>query len=147
MNDYESKRGGFESKRAGEQESKRTDASLPLFLSFSLPPFLIALWLYAPTLRLPLLYDTLLHTQLAAGLDWVSVWLPNEQFGFYRPLVFAPLLLIEQFFGGYPAWLLHALNVGQHVLNSALLAIFLAIFAQRSVGSRHALTLRYAGRK
>ncbi len=128
--------------RGGEQESKRARASLTPLLSFSLP-LLIALWLYAPTLRLPLVYDTLLHTQLAQGLDWVSVWLPSEQFGFYRPLVFAPLLLIEQLFGGYPAWLLHGLNMGQHALNSALLAIFLAIFSQRTVGSRHALTLRY----
>lgn len=83
---------------------------------------LLALWLYWPTLSLPLIYDTLLHIRITGTLDWRSVWLPTEAFGFYRPLTFAPMLLIEQLFGDYPRWLLHGLNVGQHALNGALLA-------------------------
>lgn len=82
---------------------------------------LVALWLYWPTLRLPLIYDTLLHIRITGTLDWRTVWLPTEAFGFYRPLTFAPMLLIEQLFGHYPTWLLHGLNVAQHALNGALL--------------------------
>ncbi len=54
-------------------------------------------------------------------MDWLTVWLPTEAFGFYRPLTFVPLLLIRSLFGYYPAWLFHGLNVAQHALNGALL--------------------------
>lgn len=84
---------------------------------------LAALILYWPTLNLPLLYDDLLHIRITGGLDFGSVWLPTEAFGFYRPLTFLPLLLIERLFGGYPAGLLHGLNIGQHALNAALLVL------------------------
>jgi len=81
----------------------------------------IALILYWPTLRLPLLYDDLLHIRITKGLDFASVWLPTEDFGFYRPLTFLPLLLIKGAFGFYPSELLHGINVLQHALNAALL--------------------------
>jgi hypothetical protein len=97
-------------------------------------PFLVAVLLYVPTLQLPLVYDTLLHTQLADGLTWQTIWLPSEQFGFYRPLVFAPLLLIEQLFGGYPAWLLHGLNIAQHALNALLLAWLVYLWTKTKRG-------------
>lgn len=83
---------------------------------------LLAGWLYWPTLRLPLIYDTLLHIRIAGGLDFGSVWLPTEAFGFYRPMTFFPMLVIRQLFAGYPAWLLHGNNVLQHGVNAALLA-------------------------
>lgn len=84
-------------------------------------PLCLALYLYWPTLRLPLIYDTLLHIRIAKELTLASVWLPTEAFGFYRPLTFLPFLLIKPLFGYYPAWLLHGLNVGQHALNALLL--------------------------
>ncbi|GJM42222.1 MAG: hypothetical protein DHS20C20_25040 [Ardenticatenaceae bacterium] len=79
-------------------------------------------WLYWPTVQLPLIYDTLLHIRIVGGLDFGSVWLPTEAFGFYRPMTFFPMLLIEALFGEYPAWLLHGNNVLQHGLNTGLLA-------------------------
>ena len=79
-------------------------------------------WLYWRTLRLPLIYDTLLHIRIAGGLNFASVWLPTEAFGFYRPMTFFPMLLIQRLFNGYPAWLLHANNVVQHAANAGLLA-------------------------
>ena len=82
----------------------------------------LAAWLYWPTLRLPLIYDTLLHIRIVGGLNFASVWLPTEAFGFYRPMTFFPMLVIEQLFGVYPAWLLHGNNVLQHGLNAVLLA-------------------------
>ncbi|MGD2078908.1 MAG: glycosyltransferase family 39 protein, partial [Chloroflexota bacterium] len=84
---------------------------------------LLALILYWPTLRLPLIYDDLLHIRISGGLDLLSVWLPTEEFGFYRPLTFLPLLIIENLFGRYPAGLLHGLNVFQHALNVVLLGL------------------------
>lgn len=81
-----------------------------------------AVWLYWPARRLPLIYDTLLHIRIAGNLDWRTVWLPTEAFGFYRPLTFLPLLIIEAALGRYPAVLLNALNSGQHALNAALLS-------------------------
>ena len=81
----------------------------------------VALILYWPTLRLPLLYDDLLHIRITKGLDFANVWLPTEEFGFYRPLTFLPLLLIKGAFGFYPSELLHGINVLQHALNAALL--------------------------
>jgi hypothetical protein len=87
----------------------------------TLPPTLVAVLLYWPALELPLIYDDLLHIRIVKELDFVTVWLPAEAFGFYRPLTFYPLLLIKLLFGHYPAWLLHGLNVAQHGLNVALL--------------------------
>ncbi len=83
---------------------------------------IVAATLYLPTLKLPLIYDTLLHFRIAEDLDWLSVWLPTTAFGFYRPLVFLPFIFLECWFDSIvPAWTLHALNVGQHALNAALL--------------------------
>lgn len=82
---------------------------------------LAALLLYWPTLRLPIIYDSLLHIRITKSLDFGTVWLPTEAFGFYRPLTFLPLLIIQRLWGFYPNWLLHGLNVAQHGLNAALL--------------------------
>ncbi len=86
---------------------------------------LVALLLYWPTLRLPLLYDDLLHIRIAKQLNLATVWVPTDAFGFYRPLTFFPMLVIRGLFGYYPAWLLHGLNVGQHAVN-VILVIALA---------------------
>jgi len=80
-----------------------------------------AVILYWPSLRLPLLYDDLLHIRITKGLDLVSVWLPTQDFGFYRPLTFFPLLIIKQLLGYYPAELLHGINVVQQAINAVLL--------------------------
>lgn len=85
-------------------------------------PFLWAVFLFGRTLSFPLMYDTLLHTQLADGQTVWSVFLPNEQFGFYRPLVFLPIVLVQNMFDQYPAGLFHGLNVVTHALNVVLLA-------------------------
>lgn len=85
-------------------------------------PMGAALLLYAPVLKLPLIYDTLLHIRITGELDWRTVWLPTSSFGFYRPLTFVPLLLIQELFGGYPPWLLQGLNWGQHGINVFLLS-------------------------
>ena len=47
---------------------------------------LLAVILYWSTLGLPLIYDDLLHIRITGGLDLLSVWLPTQAFGFYRPL-------------------------------------------------------------
>lgn len=93
----------------------------PLLFSILLAT-LLAGWLYWPSVHLPLIYDTLLHIRIAGGLDFATVWLPTEAFGFYRPMTFFPMLVIKQLFDGYPAWLLHGNNVVQHALNAGLLA-------------------------
>ena len=85
-------------------------------------PAILACGLYLPTLKLPLIYDTLLHIRIAGSLDFRTVWLPTEAFGFYRPFTFLPFLLIEQIWGKFPAWLLHGINVGQHAINATLVA-------------------------
>jgi hypothetical protein len=84
---------------------------------------LLAMIIYWSTLRLPLIYDDLLHIRITGSLDLVSVWLPTQAFGFYRPLTFVPLLIIERLFGTYPPVLLHGLNVFQHALNVVLLGL------------------------
>ncbi len=84
---------------------------------------LVAVALYWPTVGLPLLYDDLLHIRITKGLNLATVWLPTESFGFYRPLTFLPLLIIDRLFGYYPAELLHGINVVQHALNAGLLAL------------------------
>lgn len=71
--------------------------------------------------RLPLIYDTLLHIRIADNLSLTTLWAPIEAFGFYRPLTFLPLVLIQRIWGYYPAALLNGLNLGQHALNAALL--------------------------
>ncbi|MGB3715400.1 MAG: hypothetical protein WA996_13305 [Candidatus Promineifilaceae bacterium] len=81
----------------------------------------IGLFLYWPTLQLPLIYDDLLHIRITKGLDLANVWIPTNAFGFYRPLTFLPLLLIKNIFGAYPPELLHGINVAQHAVNAALL--------------------------
>ena len=94
-----------------------------LSLAFTLVMVVLAaILLYWPTPTLPLLFDDLLHIRLAEEVNFITVWLPSERFGFYRPLVFLPFLLIKSLFGAYPSMLLHALTVAQHGLNAALLA-------------------------
>ncbi len=83
----------------------------------------LAVILYWPTLRLPLLYDDLLHIRITKGLNFASVWLPTQDFGFYRPLTFLPLLIIKQLFGHYPAELLHGINIAQQAINAVLLGL------------------------
>ncbi|MBK9049829.1 MAG: hypothetical protein IPL78_02570 [Chloroflexi bacterium] len=83
---------------------------------------LVGFILYWPVLKLPLIYDTLLHIRITGELDWGLVWLPTDSFGFYRPLTFAPLLLIKDLFDGYPVWLLQGLNWLQHGVNVGLLS-------------------------
>ena len=85
-------------------------------------PALVALGLYWPVLKLPLIYDTLLHIRITSELNWGTVWWPTPSFGFYRPMTFVPLLLVKDLFDGYPAWLLQGMNWLQHGLNVALLA-------------------------
>ncbi len=83
---------------------------------------LVAVVLYWPSLSLPLIYDDLLHIRIAADLNLATVWLPAA-LGFYRPMTFFPMLVINGLFGHYPARLLHGLNVTQHALNVALLVV------------------------
>lgn len=87
----------------------------------ALPPVL-ALILYWPTLSLPIIYDDLLHIRITKSLTLSNVWLPTEEFGFYRPLTFFPLLVIEGLWGYYPAGILHASNILQHALNCLLIS-------------------------
>ncbi|MCA9934870.1 MAG: hypothetical protein H6662_09375 [Ardenticatenaceae bacterium] len=82
---------------------------------------LFATLLYWPTLRLPIIYDSILHIRIVKGLNLATVWLPTQAFGFYRPFTFVPILLIKAMFGYYPAWLFHAMNVVQHAANAGLL--------------------------
>ena len=82
---------------------------------------LLSLFLYTPTLSFPAFYDTLLNTQLADDLNLLTVWLPNEQFGFYRPLVFLPAVLMNTLFGGYSPFFGHLYNLLTHLLNVFLL--------------------------
>lgn len=98
-------------------KSKKLSLSITLAIAG-----LLALFLYWPSIRLPVVYDSLLHIRIARGLNLLSVWLPTEKFGFYRPLTFFPLLVIRGILNAYPAWLLHGLNVFQHALNAVLLA-------------------------
>lgn len=93
----------------------------PKFIGLLLLVLLVGLWLYWPAVRLPLIYDTLLHIRISKGLDWRTVWLPTEAFGFYRPLTFVPLLVVKGLWGEYPGRVLQLLNIGQHLLNSLLL--------------------------
>lgn len=81
----------------------------------------VAALLYWPTLALPLLFDDLLHIRIAENLDLFNVWLPSNEFGWFRPLVFLPFLIIKPLFGYYPQELLHAINLLQQMLNSLLL--------------------------
>lgn len=83
---------------------------------------LASLALYWPILRLPNIYDTLLHIRITTELNWGNVWLPGGSFAFYRPFTFVPLLAIKEVFGHHPAWLLNGLNLFQHALNATLLA-------------------------
>ncbi len=80
----------------------------------------IAIALYWSSLKLPIIYDSLLHIRIATDLNLATVWLPTETYAFYRPLIFFPMLLIRGMFGHYPAWLLHGLNVALHAVNVAL---------------------------
>ena len=83
---------------------------------------IVAVVLYWPALSLPLMFDDLLHIRLADAVDFRTVWLPSMRFGFYRPFVFLPFLVMDAIFGRFPTTLLHALNLIQHALNCFLLA-------------------------
>jgi hypothetical protein len=112
----------MDSPPTGQTNGKSNDRPSWLTLVASLAIVAITtMILYWPSLRLPLLYDDLLHIRITKGLDLVSVWLPTQDFGFYRPLTFFPLLIIKQLLGYYPAELLHGINVVQQAINAVLL--------------------------
>ena len=92
-----------------------------VFLTIATAVFFTAI-LYWPILKLPLLFDTLLHIRLANNLTLTSIWLPSEEFGFYRPFVFLPFVIIKQLFHSYPSSLLQSLNFGQQLLNTFLIS-------------------------
>lgn len=104
--------------RAPEDDATRLT---PFVLS--LIPALLAVVLYWPSVSLPLFFDTLLHIRLSANLDLANVWLPSPDFGYYRPFLFLPFVLIKPLMGSYPGPLLHGLSVGQHALNAFLLTL------------------------
>jgi len=106
------------SSRPEEDEARRL---IPFILPFF--PALLAVLLYWPSLSLPLFYDTLLHIRLSANLDLAGVWLPSPEFGYYRPFLFLPFLLVKPLLGNYPGPLLHGLSVFQHALNAFLLTL------------------------
>jgi len=105
-----------------ELSSSRKQSRTGLLILLLAALGLLAALLYWPTIQLPLLYDDLLHIRITKGLNWASVWLPTDAFGFYRPLTFVPLLAIDQLLGRYPAELLHGINVFQHVANVLLIS-------------------------
>lgn len=80
-----------------------------------------ALWLYAPIRHYPLLYDDLLAIRLVKALNYATVWQPNPDFGYYRPLLFLPYLFTHSLFGYYPSSFIYAQNLGLHALAAALL--------------------------
>ncbi len=80
----------------------------------------IALILYWPIRQLPLAFDDLLHIRLVKGLNYATVWLPNTDFAFYRPVLFLPVLLSRSLFAYYPAPFLYGLNWLLHAANATL---------------------------
>lgn len=81
-----------------------------------------ALWLYWPILQLPLSFDDLLHIRLVKGQDYLSIWQPEPDFVFYRPVMLLPVLLTRSLFAYYPAPFVYGLNLALHALDAALLA-------------------------
>jgi hypothetical protein len=81
-----------------------------------------ALCLYWPIRQFPLTFDDLLHIRLVKGVNYLTVWLPNTGFGFYRPVLLLPVLLTRTLFGYYPPAFMYGLNLLLHAGNTALLA-------------------------
>ncbi|HFC11332.1 MAG TPA: hypothetical protein ENJ56_00710, partial [Anaerolineae bacterium] len=92
--------------------------------------FILGFSLYLPVLLLPNIYDTLLHIRISGGLNWRTVWLPTEAFGFFRPNTFTPMLLVRAIFGNYPPAILILINITQHALNGVLLAALILRLTQ-----------------
>jgi hypothetical protein len=97
--------------------------------------FAFGLVLYGPILGMPLIYDTLLHLRIAEGLNWTTVWLPTEAFGFYRPMTFTPILFTRTLFGDDVALFYNLMNLLQHAINGVLL-YFLILVIQRDETQR-----------
>ena len=116
--------------RSGRTEGVNARRISPFILS--LIPALVAGGLYWRSLSLPLFFDTLLHIRLSsANLNLANVWLPSPDFGYYRPFLFLPFLLIKPLFGDFPAPLLHGLSVAQHALNAFLITLLVWRLWQR----------------
>ena len=62
---------------------------------------LLAATLYWPSLRLPVIYDSLLHIRIAKGLNLFTAWLPTPKFAFFRPMTFLPMILIRGLFADF----------------------------------------------
>lgn len=74
-------------------------------------PLILALLLYGYALRLPYFLDDGPHFQILGQTDGWEHWGDFAPFPFYRPLTFTVWKAFEWVFGGYPAPLLHAVNV------------------------------------
>lgn len=82
---------------------------------------LVTLLLYGASLGLPLYSDDIVFLQLNQGLSAGELFLRADIAPYYRPLSLLPWELSEAIFGGYPAWLLHGMNLLAQAINGWLL--------------------------
>jgi hypothetical protein len=79
--------------------------------------------LYAPSLRLTTLFDDAYIITVIGNRNLLSVFdLTPYGAMVYRPMSYVPWLLVRDWFGWFRPDMLHYLNVGTHILNTALLA-------------------------
>ena len=82
----------------------------------------LGLLLYGDSINLPFFFDDPLQLQWAEGNSLLELWRGAGSIGYYRPLTSTLWRLSLWFTGAFNARLLHALNVGLHILNAVLVA-------------------------
>jgi hypothetical protein len=78
------------------------------------------IFLYGQAIRLPFLFDDMIHLR---WLDWHSlsqVWATAEGLGYYRPLTMSVWKVADLLLGYNDPGLYHALNLALHALNAIL---------------------------
>ena len=80
------------------------------------------LLLYGEALRLPFLFDDMIHMRWLEGETLSSIWTGAEGLGYYRPLTMSVWKLDDLLLGANDPLRLHLLNLLLHALNGALTA-------------------------
>lgn len=102
--------------------------------------FLGLIWFYTPTLGFGFIWDDPEWFGRVVGQSWLALIKPTADFQFYRPGTMLYNRLFLQADGTFAAPLMHGIQVGWHILNTALLYAL----AQR-LGLRRWMAVAVAG--
>jgi hypothetical protein len=93
---------------------------------------LLGILLYGDSTRLPFFFDDVIHFRWLERHTFWEIWTGAESLGYYRPTTAALWDLSRALLGWFRPWPLHALNVGVHIANAALVTVLTRVILRNT---------------